>query len=85
MYICPKCGSPTNCKQYYTYYWITDIDTGIPYMEKQPYGLYHECRKCPWTDQYNYEPDYKSKYLLTPELIRDAFKQLGVDLNEDEN
>lgn len=85
MYICPKCGNPTNCKQFYTYYWVTDIDTGIPYMERQPYGLYHECHKCSWTDMFAEEPDNESDGLLTVDDIRDAMKKIGVEWDEHEN
>ena len=85
MYICPKCGNPTNYKQRYEYYWIEDFATGVPYLAKRPHGLYHDCRKCSWTDRFAEEPDDTSDCLITEDSIRKAFKKLGVDCNEHEN
>lgn len=85
MHRCPKCGNPTNCVQRYEYYWVKDLGTGGYFTAKQPHGLYHECRKCSWTDRFTEEPDDTSDCLITEDSIRKAFKKLGVDCNEHEN
>ena len=85
MYICPKCGNPTDCKQHYEYYWIKDFATGVPYLAKRLFGLYHECRKCSWSDQYAEEPGSASNGLLTVDDICKAMKKIGADLDEHEN
>ena len=72
MFLCPKCGNPTNCVQAYEYYWMKDPNTGGYFIAKQPHGLYHDCRKCSWSDRYAEESN-------------NTAYQIRSDWNEDEN